>query len=62
MLAARKEGKESFSDVIKKEFGKYSLFDLVGILEPGDAEKMREAINTSTCHFEAQYKADQTAG
>lgn len=46
-LAALKEGKESFSDVIVKHFPKHSLLELVGMLTPEEADVMKKAIAES---------------
>ncbi|MBI2449122.1 antitoxin VapB family protein [Candidatus Pacearchaeota archaeon] len=43
-LFAFKEPNESFSDVITKIMRKYSFLDLVGILSPGEAEKLEKNI------------------
>lgn len=41
-LSAFKESKESFSDVIKKITGKYSLLDLVGVLTSEEANELEK--------------------
>ena len=43
-LAVLKEGNESFSDVIRKLTKKKTLADLVGILNPADAEELKRNI------------------
>ena len=43
-LAALKESKESFSDVITKLTRKNSLLDLVGLLSPGEGDDMKKQI------------------
>lgn len=62
-LFAFKEPNESFSDVITKITRKYSFLDLIGILSPGEAEKlevnikeirkrMREQLNKTALKLE----------
>ena len=43
-LFSFKEPNESFSDVITKITRKYSFLDLIGILSPGEAEKLEESV------------------
>ena len=45
-LAARKEGNESFSDVINRITHKSSILDLVGLLSPKEAEEIEKNIKT----------------
>ncbi|MBI3032232.1 antitoxin VapB family protein [Candidatus Woesearchaeota archaeon] len=45
LLARRKEGKESFSDVVRKLAKPKSLLEFAGILNHQEAEKMRSIIN-----------------
>lgn len=43
-LKARKDSKESFSEVINKLTGKSSFFDLIGILSEKEAEELESNI------------------
>ena len=43
-LAALKENKDSFSDVINKITKKSSILELVGLLSSNEAEKLRESV------------------
>ncbi|HLD04569.1 MAG TPA: antitoxin VapB family protein [Candidatus Nanoarchaeia archaeon] len=43
-LAARKESKESFSDVVNRLAGKDSWSDLIGILSHKEAEELRKSV------------------
>ncbi len=43
-LAALKESKESFSDVITKLTRKNSLLDLVGLLSAGEGDELKKHI------------------
>ena len=43
-LAAKKHGKESFSDVINKITNKVRLLDFAGILNKEEADKLEEEI------------------
>ena len=43
-LAALKEHKDSFSDVINKITKKSSILELVGLLSSNEAEKLRESV------------------
>ena len=43
-LASIKQGKESFSEVIKRIIPKSSLFDLVGLFTDEEAEELRKNI------------------
>lgn len=45
LLASRKEARESFSDVVKRIAGERSLFELVGVLDEGQARKLQERID-----------------
>lgn len=53
-LVALKEPRESFSDVITKLTGRYSLLDLVGILSPKEAEKLTKSVAEGRERFRKQ--------
>jgi len=46
-LAAFKEPKESFSDVITKLTRRYSLLDLIGVLSAKETDEMKKHIRGS---------------
>ncbi|HLC56023.1 MAG TPA: antitoxin VapB family protein [Candidatus Nanoarchaeia archaeon] len=50
-LASFKEPKESFSDVITKITGRYSLLDLVGILSKKEADELKDSVKETRTRF-----------
>lgn len=45
LLASLKQDRESFSDVVRRIAGERSLFEIVGVLDEGQAKKLQDRID-----------------